>query len=579
MKRINRIDGIKNRVFCTVVLGFSLLVLVSCSHGSKEISENNEGQSITERPVDVSGQDAAEESVEASTATVSLTPEERLLKEAIDNIDFGESQAGSNLTEEENRAYLQGYQSILRNEILLRYDTGLPGEGDHTEYYKDLYLGGIPYWERLEARNKTEFPYGLYYNDFDGDGEPELTVYEGCLYMIKYEPGDDVSRIIYECGDAVQDATDFAGFIGMGIWYHYVYEDQMIDSYERPNAQGRWERVLSLTQSTNSADPYYKIYVSGQDAVEVRKEVWEELTEGFYAAAENLLLPLSLEELFGEELDETDPLLAGWDGIREYEGFWEFWENTELPYADDATYAVIKAAYEDVDFYGEYEEGDSTLYDEYKERYFELIQSAGAVLDKETGEFISIADLPDYWGSAGPYDWRELEYYFFDADGDQLPELIIYDDVRACHAIDYDPDTGIFMLWYPMNAPRYSVIGTRKVVWIGETIYSFYQLDQNGEEELTFSFSIYPWSQYIKGYLVELPNYTDDERDIVVTEEMRQFGTYARNEDSWYFRITEAQYEELTAPYWEAFDAHYEELEEVTYTYDELFADYDRTQS
>ena len=249
-----------------------------------------------------------------------------------------------------------------------------------------------------------------------------------------------------------------------------------------------------------------------------------------------------------------------------------------MPYADDATYAVIKAAYEDVDFYGEYEEGDSTLYDEYKERYFELIQSAGAVLDKETGEFISIADLPDYWGSAGPYDWRELEYYFFDADGDQLPELIIYDDVRACHAIDYDPDTGIFMLWYPMNAPRYSVFGTRKVVWIGETIYSFYQLDQNGEEELTFSFSIYPWSQYIKGYLVELPNYTDDERDIVVTEEMRQFGTYAHNEDSWYFRVTEAQYEELTAPYWTAFDAHYEELEEVTYTYDELFADYDRTQ-
>lgn len=68
-----------------------------------------------------------------------------------------------------------------------------------------------------------------------------------------------------------------------------------------------------------------------------------------------------------------------------------------------------------------------------------------------------------------------------------------------------------------------------------------------------------------------LPIYEEKEKEVVVTDEMKEQGMFVRLDGQWYFRVTEEQYEELTETYWEAYLQAQEEEEEVTYTYEELF--------
>ena len=71
--------------------------------------------------------------------------------------------------------------------------------------------------------------------------------------------------------------------------------------------------------------------------------------------------------------------------------------------------------------------------------------------------------------------------------------------------------------------------------------------------------------------MVMLPKYADANKEVDITEEMKMTGVYAQMSEQWFFRITEEQYEELMAPYWEAYFQAQEEIKKVTYTYEEQF--------
>lgn len=498
--------------------------------------------------------------------TLPMSREEQLLRIAMEGIAFQQERQNISLTPDEEKAYLQGYLKILRSELPLvsRWDEG-------QEYYKDLYQAGTPYRERLESKDESAFPYGIYYDDLDGDGKPELGLLEGaCLYVIKYEPGDDRGRIVWDRGDAVEDAAAyFMGFMEKGVWFRYENsQKKIVDCYDGPDEVGEWNRQLWLEQGLEAGDQYFEITVMGQETVPVNEEIWKELTEGFYSATENLLQLKSLAEVFGEELDETDPLLAEWDGPREYE-YMEFDENVNLPYVSEAVYEVIKEAYDGIDFYGELETGDTSLYGEYLGKYHKLLRDGGTVLNKETGEEISVADLREYLGYN---EWSELYYYFFDIDGDARPELVI-DDARGCYIIDYNPEKTEFVLWYPsMAGSRFCVLGSGKLGWNGNSSSRFCQLNGKGEEELELQFWRRAISARVQVCLIALPKYREDDKKITVTEEMKQNGFYVRSSDQWYFRVTEKQYDELTRSYWEAYEDYgLKSWWEKRYSYEELF--------
>ena len=497
------------------------------------------------------------------------TREEQILLEAVDSMHLDSAGLNLDLTPEEEKEYLQGYLKILRNEMPLMdyWDNG------RTIYYKDMYLAGIPYREYVEAKDETAFPYGLYYADLDGDGAPELGIFEGCLDIIKYEPGDSMGKIIYHYGDAVQDASDFAGFLGTAVWWHYVWEGHIEDFYEFPNTEAGRDSFLSLEQGIESSEPYYKVTLYDHQtdkrlALRVDQDFYVELSDKLSKVP---LAPKSLAELFGEELDETDPLLAAWEGPLESD--YIDWHDANLPYADAETYAAIKAAYERVDFFGEYETGDTSFYEEYRLKFYELLQSEGTLFDEETGEEIPIAEIKDPWGDGS--NGRGVTYALFDVDGDTLPELAVYQHAHAWYVIDYDWETESYSIWLSWTYASYPFLsGTRKVLYNSDWVYEMWQLDENGEIELLTFFSMHPIRAHETVYIVGMPDYADPAMADEITEAMKQVGFHARNEDHWYFRITERQFNELTADFWEAAGEDYDRWMEFSHTYEELFGDF-----
>lgn len=79
-----------------------------------------------------------------------------------------------------------------------------------------------------------------------------------------------------------------------------------------------------------------------------------------------------------------------------------------IPYADEETYEIIKEAYEEVDFGGEFKTGERDIYDEYKVIFFKLIHNEITFIKLETGEESYFEDVTELHGKIEEYD-----YYFF----------------------------------------------------------------------------------------------------------------------------------------------------------------------
>ncbi len=281
-----------------------------------------------------------------------------------------------------------------------------------------------------------------------------------------------------------------------------------------------------------------------------------------------------------EESNEAEDAARVYDYWTNFSGH-NFSEELGLPYADDETFEMIKTAYEQVDFFGEFELGNEEVYDEYKEKYKDLLENDRLVFDEEAGISVPFSQL-DY--NIEKYGLQEFTYYFFDIDGDELPELIVHHIyVYDIYVLDFDSIKNEFSVWYHRDTPGYSFIGTKKVQWQqGFRKYlTFYLLDENGKEECeTFFFReqhIYEQdSEQVSLAVVMLPKYAlhkdaEKEKNTELTETMKSQGIYTRLGGKWYFRITDEQYDELAESYWKAYDIAQEKIKEVTYTYDELF--------
>lgn len=237
----------------------------------------------------------------------------------------------------------------------------------------------------------------------------------------------------------------------------------------------------------------------------------------------------------------------------------------KLPYASEETYQFIKAAYDEVDFIGEFEKGDLSLYDDYKNKYKRLIHNEVPFYDKESCEEVYINDFIDDFAESMEY----YKYYFFDVDEDDAPELTITFPSHQ-YVFDYDYKTDEYAMWYPMEG-WYFMTGSRKVLWWWEgMLCAYYQLDQKGEEEC-YTFFFQHIQRHNKPCLVMIPEYADENKKIEIPEEMKSEGIYTRIGGNWYFRVTDEQYGDLFRPYGEAYDLAEEKKKEVTYSYEELF--------
>ena len=249
----------------------------------------------------------------------------------------------------------------------------------------------------------------------------------------------------------------------------------------------------------------------------------------------------------------------------------------DLPYADDIVVAILSKAYEEISFEGTFKRGNLVSYNKYKNHYLKLIDNEIMFINFKTKEKVFLKDfegLELHIDTVLPYDKYRYVYYFFDMDEDGAPELGIrnQDNHNAVYIFKYDEETDECFLWYTMDNFYYELLGSRKVAWIwGGKYLAFYQLDMAGDLECE-TFGISNWfSEEESLHVVMLPEYRDEENKIQVTDIMKKQGVFEHSRGRWFFRVTEEQYEELMKPYWEAYYLAEKEIEEVTYSYDELF--------
>lgn len=309
-------------------------------------------------------------------------------------------------------------------------------------------------------------------------------------------------------------------------------------------------------------------------ACENRKSTEESTWEGQENLPEPTKEPVptsDLEVSADSSRAEPQPVSQANLSERSYDSFRDFpYEN--MDFIDEETFTFFKEVYGNIDFYGEFEMGDLTLYDAYIKAYKKLVCNEIPFIAPETGEEHYIEEYIDpavYGGQI--FDPHEFVYYLVDMDGDDTPELCVWK--YSTYIFKYDASHGKMILWDTIDSSWERIHGTGELCWNWEgTRHTLCRLDENGE----IIFGVYfmeeaTWSNGKETFMVTVPFYADENKKIEITQEMKDQAYYSEEEDLYFFNVTEEQYHELTEDFFEAHDISEEKLKTIGYTYDELF--------
>ncbi len=252
----------------------------------------------------------------------------------------------------------------------------------------------------------------------------------------------------------------------------------------------------------------------------------------------------------------------------------------DILFADDKAYEFIKEAYSRIDFSSEFKRGNFDLYDFYKEKYNQLLKSEIPFTDPKKSEELYLYEYSKIESYSSPFDCtlNEHKYYFFDMDEDDAPELCIVNNIYCTYIFKYKPDLDKVILWRELPVCWYMINGSRTICWNREAIrHVFYKLDADGEAEYAVSFFLRDGfnrkiNQGEVVFMVSLPRYADKTLEVDMPEEIKN-QAYFDSIPKAYFRVTEEQYHELTDDYFKALKIAETNIDEVTFTYDELFGE------
>ena len=255
----------------------------------------------------------------------------------------------------------------------------------------------------------------------------------------------------------------------------------------------------------------------------------------------------------------------------------------EIEFVSEEKFEEINNAYKEIDFFGEFEQGDKEKKEYYQEKFHQLLkEEVKFTLSEETQIYLS-----EYEGlSAYPKNAKEPAfepeaylYSFYDVNGDGIPELCINprEGKLYYYIFQYIEETDEIILRDKIYKKYYQRMGTKKTAFsipgmMSEIYYGFYEQDERGEKEREVTFySIYETKtgELVEVYMVEMPYYFEKE----IEEDRVEMPYGTSNRRSKYYRVTKEQYEELTNDYFQALEEAKENLKQVTYTYEELFGE------
>lgn len=242
----------------------------------------------------------------------------------------------------------------------------------------------------------------------------------------------------------------------------------------------------------------------------------------------------------------------------------------EMLPVDEKTYEVLKSEYAKVDFEAVFQKGDEDTYNEYLEKYMQLINNEIPYWD-ENGKECYLKDIDSAKDINGEFLIENNKYYVFDIDGDDRQELYVRTLMNRIYVFKYEEKEDKMCVWYEEeNTSYYYFLGTQAKGWSnGGATYVFYKLDKYAGEDMTVTFEqINDMNPNTKEgetvYMVKLPKYADESKNLEMTRELQEQSYCIAGE--YYFRVTEKQFDELTADFFEINSKVKERLAEVEIT-------------
>lgn len=295
---------------------------------------------------------------------------------------------------------------------------------------------------------------------------------------------------------------------------------------------------------------------------DVTKEQWEMMKKPFDDLRENAPKPFNYEELMAIKSSPDITITSKYQNVN---------------CIDSETYSKIERAYNKLNFNVSFNTGNIEEYSLYKKQFCRLLKNEAMFTEKETGEEFYLNEY-GYFSidvDLGRYDLNNYTYYLYDINGDESPELCISDNSRFTYVISYDIKSDLFTLWQRYETPYIYLLGTKKIGYSGNAKDAFFMLDEDGEYDcfIWFKTEGYRDLETQKDsciFMVSLPQYVDQYNQEELTEHMREQAVYDENQDLYYFRVTEKQYNSLTRDYFKMVKSAKKAIKKVDFTYEKL---------
>lgn len=234
------------------------------------------------------------------------------------------------------------------------------------------------------------------------------------------------------------------------------------------------------------------------------------------------------------------------EGIPEYEYPYLF--PVDIVFASDESVKLVSDIYDEIGFEGEFQSGDETVYEFYRKKFALLLDGKVKIYDSEGNE----SSLYDRYIPKGrlQHQIRAKELYFFDMDGDGLPELCVQ-GTSGLYICKYDADADRYIEWWGTTNSGCMILGTRKMADTRSgDIDRLWLFDKDGYLECKITFNTLYQSERL--YMVSIPDFEERVRDGKIPDFVKQQVVYDRFWHTYYLRVTEEQYEELIKGLYEA---------------------------
>lgn len=236
------------------------------------------------------------------------------------------------------------------------------------------------------------------------------------------------------------------------------------------------------------------------------------------------------------------------EGIPCYENIDRF--PADIAFASEESVKLVTDIYDEIGFEGEFQSGDETVYEFYRKKFALLLDGKVKIYDAEGNE----SSLYDRYIPMGrlQHQVKADELYFFDMDGDGLPELCVQ-GTSGTYICKYDADSDQYTEWWGAIGSGCRILGTRKMaVYYSGDMERLYLLNSDGYTEYAITFNTSSYQPGKLSYWMSIPDFEKRLHDGKIPDFIKQQIVYDEYWRTYYLRVTREQYKELVKELYEA---------------------------